>query len=268
MTLDLVDEEPSAASHAKADAGEGPASLPRPVTKALLVANLVVFLFEELWGGSQSVDTLVRMGAVFSRTSPVFEWTRCLAYGYLHIGPVHLLMNMTALWVMGSTIEPMLGPARFFVLYTGAVIGGGVAVALSGSATVTAGASGGLFGLLGAEVGIFLVLSRHVRSPSERAAMKQQILRILLPNVLISLLPGVSFLGHAGGFAAGFGFFALGLHRLPQVVRAEGGRVAVVSDPIFRSLALVLLVLTVASIGSIVWAYEPFLVVPAVPSAG
>ncbi|MFO0692226.1 MAG: rhomboid family intramembrane serine protease [Polyangiales bacterium] len=254
MTLDLVEEEPRAAT-----------APPRPVTKALLAANVALFLLEELWGGSTSLDTLVRMGAVFSRTSPVFDWTRCLAYGYLHIGPIHLIMNMTALWVMGSMIEPMLGSARFFVLYTGAVVGGGATVALFGGDSITAGASGGLFGLLGAEVGIFLLLARRARSPSEREAMKQQILRILVPNVLISLVPGVSFLGHAGGFAVGFGFFALGLHRWPQVVRARGGNVEVVSDPVFRALALVLLLLTVASIGSIFWTFEPFRAVPAVP---
>src|SRR5690349_20852354 len=131
-----------------------------PITAALIATNAIVFALEEQWGGSHATETLVRMGAVFPPATGLLRWASLLAYGYLHIGTLHIGMNMLGLWNIGRSLEPLLGGSRFFILYTLSLIGGGIAIRLSPSPGVTAGASGALFGLLGA---ICAILWRRYR---------------------------------------------------------------------------------------------------------
>lgn len=179
-----------------------------PITSALIAVNVLVFGLQAVWGDAGRTVTLVRMGAISPLTTGFVQLASLITYGYLHTGAVHIGMNMLALYSLGRTLEPILGSSRFFVLYTLSLVGGGVAIASSSAPHVTAGASGAVFGLLGALCVLLWQRYRSLRVESERRTIRSLLGRLLLPNVLISLLPGVSLLGHAGGFVVGAGFIA------------------------------------------------------------
>lgn len=122
------------------------------------------------------------------------EWWRLLTAAFLHIGPLHLAMNMLALLLFGSELERQLGRWRFLGVYLVSALGGATAIQLFGfPGGYVAGASTALYGLLGA-LGVLLVANRQdIRG----------LLTLLAINVFISFLPGVSLLGHLGGLVAG-----------------------------------------------------------------
>jgi rhomboid protease GluP len=160
---------------------------------------LQVFVGE---GDSTGSYELVQLGALVPARVMVGEWWRVVGWSFLHIGFLHIFMNTYALWAIGRDLERIVGAWRFITLYTGAVLLGAVVVMLTSDAQLTAGASGGIFGLLGAEA--VLVLSP--RSPLPEALRVQRraaIVMNLAANIFYSFRPGVSAAGHAGGFIAG-----------------------------------------------------------------
>ena len=91
---------------------EEPSSRPAtPVTWGLVAANVVVFALETAWGGSQSGPTLYRMGAILGRGALPSEPWRIVSSAFLHIGPVHLLLNMWALVAFRTTAGAGVGTA-------------------------------------------------------------------------------------------------------------------------------------------------------------
>jgi membrane associated rhomboid family serine protease len=123
------------------------------------------------------------------------EWWRVLTSGFLHIGPIHLLFNMMALWVLGRDLETVLGRGRFLAVYFVSLLGGAAAVMLFYAPDEqVAGASGAVFGLMGALV----VVLRRLKVPAG------QVFGLIGINVLISfLIPGISLIGHLGGLVVG-----------------------------------------------------------------
>jgi membrane associated rhomboid family serine protease len=121
------------------------------------------------------------------------EYYRLVTSMFLHLGPLHLLTNMWALWVLGRTLEAVLGPIRFLVLYLVAGLGGSVAVYLFSPFPGGAGASGAIFGLFSA---LFIILKRLRRDTSS-------IIPLLVINLAISLVPGISLAAHLGGLVTG-----------------------------------------------------------------
>lgn len=87
-----------------------------------------------------------------------FEPWRLLTAMFVHGGFIHLALNMLALWMLGQTLEPMLGRARYLALYLISGLGGSVAVAVIAPTTSTVGASGAIFGLMAA----LLIIGRHI----------------------------------------------------------------------------------------------------------
>ncbi|MDF2492810.1 MAG: gluP [Microbacterium sp.] len=102
---------------------------------------------------------------------------------------------MLALWMLGRSLEPLLGRARFLVLYVLGALGGSVAVALIDPGQAVVGASGAIFALFGA----FVIIARHI------GAEIGGILIVLGINLAIGFLPGmnVSWQAHVGGLVAG-----------------------------------------------------------------
>lgn len=122
------------------------------------------------------------------------EWWRVVTAAFLHVGPVHLIINMLALLIFGSELERQLGRRRFLALYLLSALGGAVAIQLFGDPRVAvAGASTAIYGLLGALGVLMLARRQDLRG----------LLTLLAINVLISFLPGVSLVGHFGGLVAG-----------------------------------------------------------------
>jgi membrane associated rhomboid family serine protease len=145
------------------------------------------------------------------------EYYRLVTAMFLHYGLLHLLMNMWALWILGRTLEGVLGPVRFVILYFVSGLGGSVAAYLFTPASLGAGASGAIFGLFAA---LFVVMRRLGRDTSS-------VLPVLVINIAISFAPGISLAAHLGGLVTG-AVLAVALAYAPRKMRnlVVGGTVA------------------------------------------
>ncbi|MEM8745513.1 MAG: rhomboid family intramembrane serine protease [Actinomycetota bacterium] len=124
------------------------------------------------------------------------EWYRLVTSGFLHFGILHLAMNMYFLFILGNQMEPMLGRVRFLGLYLASLLGGSAGVVLIDQGSITAGASGAVFGLLGAyAVGVW----QHGIN-----VFSTQIGSLLLINLVLTFaISNISIGGHLGGLVAG-----------------------------------------------------------------
>lgn len=118
-------------------------------TYVVLVINVLMFLLLEFQGGSTSTDTLMRYGAKYNPAILDGEWWRIISSMFLHIGFLHLAMNMLALHIVGNLVERIYGAKRFLFIYFSAGILGGI-TSFAFSPQLAAGASGAIFGLFGA----------------------------------------------------------------------------------------------------------------------
>lgn len=174
-----------------------------PVTAALSAINIAYFLWVEQHGSTHDHYTLVRFGAVETSLVHAGEYWRMATYAVLHIGWAHLIMNTWAGWSWSVTVERVLGHARFFAIYTVAALGGGAAVVLFSDAT-TAGASGAMFGIIGAILVILFrthgnSFDRFQRDPSVRSTVAQIALWTAIGLVGLKM----SNSGHFGGLITG-----------------------------------------------------------------
>ncbi|MES2645149.1 MAG: rhomboid family intramembrane serine protease [Myxococcota bacterium] len=208
-SVDPADDE------ARPELPEHPEDVPLPgehrpllVTPVLAAVLVGMFVLQTVWGGSEFVPTLVRMGASVPGANLSEPW-RSLSSSLLHIGALHLFLNVVGLVWLGHLLERLLGPSRFLVLYVLSVIGGSVLSALF-TGGVSAGASSGLWGLGVAEVVVLwrhahLVERRYVRSARGRVAKN------LVVNSLASISGGVDLFAHLGGGLVGVALVGSGL---------------------------------------------------------
>jgi membrane associated rhomboid family serine protease len=125
---------------------------------------------------------------------------------FIHYGILHLLLNMWALWMLGRNLEAALGPARFTALYLLSGLGGSVAGYLFSPESISAGASGAIFGLFAA---LFVVLKRLRRDTSS-------VVPVLVINLVLTFtIPNISIAGHLGGLVVG-ALVAAGLAYAPR----------------------------------------------------
>jgi len=139
------------------------------------------------------------------------ELWRVFTYAFLHANTTHLLVNMLALYSLGGFLEALLGGRRYLLVYCASAVGGGIAtavagvlrVAMGGPASYTVGASGAIWGLMGATLA--LVLGRRRVLPRLIArGLRQRLLLVLVINVALSFLPGIDLYAHFGGGLVGF----------------------------------------------------------------
>jgi membrane associated rhomboid family serine protease len=140
------------------------------------------------------------------------QYWRLLGAAFLHIGLLHLAGNMLSLAIVGPALERVFGAWRFLTVYLMGALGGSVAVYLFGSPYgAVAGASGAIFGLFAATLIVLRKLGLDARF---------MVLAIGL-NFAVSFAPGISLLGHLGGFVTG------GLTALAMVYAPKGSRTQV-----------------------------------------
>jgi membrane associated rhomboid family serine protease len=124
------------------------------------------------------------------------EWYRVFTGAFLHAGPIHAGFNMLLLWQTGSMLEAGLGRVRFGMLYLVALLGGSLGALLAAPDRLTVGASGAVFGLMGA----LFVVERKGMFGGRRSSIGF----LIVVNLILSVaIPGISLGGHLGGLAAG-----------------------------------------------------------------
>ncbi len=115
----------------------------------LIIMNVLMFVYIETVGSSTNTMDLIEYGAKYNPAIVDGEWWRIFTSMFLHIGVLHLFMNMLALYFLGEAVERIFGSKRFLFIYFLGGIFGGVASFATNDA-IAAGASGAIFGLFGA----------------------------------------------------------------------------------------------------------------------
>jgi membrane associated rhomboid family serine protease len=172
-----------------------------PLVSYLLIGlNVLIYLITALSPGGTLVDNTG--GTLFGdwQLAPALvgynhEYLRLVTAAFLHYGPLHILLNMVALYVVGPPLERVLGWWRFLVVYLLSALGGSVAILLLGDIRQpVVGASGAIFGLFAAA----LVLSRSVGFDT-----RSLLVTIGINFIFTFSVPSISKQGHIGGFLVG-----------------------------------------------------------------
>ena len=163
---------------------------PRRATTALIAVNSVAYLATVL-----SADRLLVEYGMLGVAVADGEWWRLLTAPFLHGNLAHIGLNMLALWILGSAVEPALGRTRFLTVYALSALGGTTASYLVGNPLVlSVGASGAVFGLLGSLLVVLRRLDRDVTG----------VVVLLLVNLVLGfVVPNIDWRAHIGGFVVG-----------------------------------------------------------------
>ena len=184
-----------------------PPAPPRPwITIALIAANLIVFALEIAKGAdpvSPTAQSMIDLGGNFPPLTLGGEWWRIGSAMFLHIGLLHIGLNMLCLW-QGRVVEALFGRAGFAAIYLTAGLIGGIATAGRGALIVSAGASGAIFGVYGA-FGAFLWMRRATIPPEVLHKTSRQIGTFVGINLVYGLSqPHIDMTAHIGGIIGGF----------------------------------------------------------------
>jgi membrane associated rhomboid family serine protease len=227
------------------------------VTMALIAINVGVFLAELAAGGNVSNgmgNWIYQRGALFASgaylqggigllpagmTAPGFhlvgvahgEWWRLLTAAFLHYGPFHLAINMYSLFYAGTLLEHVIGRWRFALLYLGSGIAGSAGAIWLSPDSVTVGASGAIFGILGAL--FVLERRRHIATGGQVAML------IVLNLVFTFAISNISVGGHLGGLVAGVILMWLLLHSRTSAAKSIGATAAIIAISVVIAYAKV-----------------------------
>lgn len=174
------------------------------VTRTLILINVAVFLLETVLGGSTRTRIALLFGAQYLPLLEEGQIWRLLTSIFLHFGFIHLACNMFALYSLGCGIEQIYGRSRFLVIYfVSGLVGNLLTWVLDAhfhadDPAVSAGASGAIFGLMGAYTALFLIPSMR-----ERLSVRG-IVSALVINLAYGLTySGINMAAHIGGFIGG-----------------------------------------------------------------
>lgn len=179
-------------------------SMPRPwITMLILIINLGVFIFLEWMGGSQNSFVLERLGALERTRVWQGEYYRLLTAMFMHIGYMHLISNLFALYMLGNLIEPFYGQSRFLLIY---LLSGlfGNAVSLLFLDGISAGASGAILGMAGALLSRISSIKGRVPERRRRTIFLIILVLISFDVVLGFTLEHINNGAHVGGVIAGW----------------------------------------------------------------
>jgi membrane associated rhomboid family serine protease len=175
------------------------------VTNVLIALNLAVFV-AGMGSGLETKDSFILdgglVGEAVGRTGQLVgvahgEWWRIVTSGFLHANLIHIGFNMFVLYQLGNLLEPAFGRLRFGLVYVVALLSGGLGVLLIDPNHFTVGASGAVFGLMGAAV-----TAMRARGIDPFATGLGGTIAI---NLLLTFaIPGISIGGHVGGLIGGF----------------------------------------------------------------
>jgi membrane associated rhomboid family serine protease len=167
------------------------------ITKILIGLNVAVYLITVYQGvginnpGGRLFDKF----ALFGPAVRDGDWWRLITSAFLHASFLHILFNMLALWWIGGPVETVMGRRKYLALYFVSGLAGAAGALLASPNAVTVGASGAIFGLLGAMVVIQWQATGSIAGPA---------LTLILVNLALTFaIPGISYGGHLGGLVGG-----------------------------------------------------------------
>ncbi len=175
------------------------------LTYGIIGLNLLVFILMVAGGADFMQPTgidIIRWGANYGPLTLSGDWWRLISCVFVHIGIIHLLFNMYALYMAGVYLEPLLGKARYMVAYlcTG-VFASLASLWWHNNPTASAGASGAIFGMYG----VFLaLLSTNLIPKQIRNGLLQSIGVFIVYNLIYGMKSGVDNAAHVGGLLSGF----------------------------------------------------------------
>lgn len=211
------------------------------VTRVLIGINVTLWVLTIVAFGA-TVGSAGDVGARFGTWGPAIDFDgevwRVISGGFLHSGLIHIGFNMYLLWQLGQQLERVLGERRFISLYMISLIGGSFGALILNPQVPVVGASGAVFGLIGATV--LMYRSRGIGLFDTGLGF------LIVMNALYSLRGGVSLGGHLGGFITGL------------LIGAVFFGVESTSGPVFgtdkKKVAGALLVLAVMLFAGAIWA--------------
>jgi membrane associated rhomboid family serine protease len=206
------------------------------VTQVLIAINVIVYIATVVQGHgiNDPGGKLFHDGLLYGPFVANGDWWRLITSAFLHANILHLLFNMLALWWFGAPVELFLGRARFLLVYLVSGLAGSAGALLASPSAATVGASGAIFGILGAA----LVLERQ-----RMYVLGGSALTIIIINVVFSIaVPGISIGGHIGGLVGG-ALSTLALthfgRRHPGPVYGRSGLAGIVGVIVVGALAVV-----------------------------
>jgi len=159
-------------------------------TYVMIALNVAVFV-----GARSSVQAQSDL-ILFGPAVADGDYWRLITSGFLHVELMHIALNMLSLFWLGRMIEPALGHVRFVAIYLVSLLGGALGVMILSPNDLTLGASGAIYGLLGAA--IVMARNRNI------SLIQSGLLPILALNFIFTLsVPGISLGGHLGGLVGG-----------------------------------------------------------------
>ncbi len=183
------------------------------VTKILIGINVLVFLINLAQGSTlgQVSGTLFEKGALFVPGGlDQGEWWRLITAAFLHASLIHLGMNMLVLWFIGAPVEQAIGRGRFLAIYMVSGLAGSAGAIIFSPNAVTVGASGAIFGILGAALVLELQGSK---------VLGGQAFGLIAINLVFTFaIPNISVGGHVGGLIGG----ALSMLAFSRLGRTHG----------------------------------------------
>lgn len=173
---------------------------PALVTLTLIGINVAVFVYMVMVDPTAIRGSRTQVHNDFALFGPLVEqgeWYRLITSGFLHYGIIHLAFNMYLLYVLGQMLEPSIGRVRFLLVYFAGLLGGSAGAVWMSPNSLTAGASGAVFGLLGL---VFVGYYLNGINP-----LTTGVGTLLMLNLMITFLWAgrISVGGHIGGALAG-----------------------------------------------------------------
>ena len=198
---------------------------PGPATIVLVGINILIFALEGFAGGSQSTAVALQFGALSAELVLSGEWWRLLTSMFIHFGSSHLVSNMVTLFLFGNAVERLLGWWKMLIIYLVSGFAGNILWLVlelrSPSDTISAGASGAIFGLVGVYVAMALIpeMRRYV-------SVRNVVIMLILNFAYGTTGTNINLAAHAGGLIAGtvLGYILLRV-KISGVRNARGGNI-------------------------------------------
>ena len=191
----------------------------RWVNLTIIAVNILIFAVTELLGNTEDPVWMLQCGAAYVPLMEEGQWYRLVTSMFLHFGPAHLFNNMFLLLFMGDLLEKLVGKWRYLLIYFGSGIAGNLLSFFleqnQGNYSVSAGASGAIFGVLGG----VLVMMVASRGRAGDVTVRRLGFMILLTIYYGFQSAGINNAAHIGGILGGVLFTLLlyprGRRRLP-----------------------------------------------------